>query len=181
LGLGATLRHQHAGLAVPDFPLAYGRVWPATDAAALTAYNQNRMELRGEKPITALHIYLHLTHRFMAVVILGVVTLVAWTAKQPSQTPRGWGKWTQVWLAITVAQALLGALTIWSNKAADVATGHVMLGSLTLVTGALLTVSMWRSRPVMVSDYVGVSARDRALANRLRPTETTAPAPSSSP
>ena len=32
--LGATMRHQHAGLAIPDFPLAYGKLWPAMDAAS---------------------------------------------------------------------------------------------------------------------------------------------------
>ncbi len=26
--LGATMRHQHAGLAIPDFPLAYHKLWP---------------------------------------------------------------------------------------------------------------------------------------------------------
>ena len=34
-------------------------------------------------------------------------------------------------------QVLLGAATIWTNKAADVATGHVMVGALALLTGAL--------------------------------------------
>ena len=33
----------------------------------------------------------------------------------------------------------LGAFTIWTNKAADVATTHVAVGALTLVLGALLT------------------------------------------
>src|SRR5207344_2903371 len=46
--LGATMRHQHAGLAVPDFPLAYGKVWPATDAASIAAYNAQRLEAAGE-------------------------------------------------------------------------------------------------------------------------------------
>ena len=32
LMLGATMRHQHAGLAIPDFPLAYGKLWPDVDA-----------------------------------------------------------------------------------------------------------------------------------------------------
>src|SRR5882724_6411187 len=32
LMLGATMRHQHAGLAIPDFPTAYGHLWPVTDA-----------------------------------------------------------------------------------------------------------------------------------------------------
>src|SRR5688572_26895560 len=31
--VGATMRHYQAGLAVPDLPLAYGQVIPATDAA----------------------------------------------------------------------------------------------------------------------------------------------------
>ena len=29
------MRHQHAGLAIPDFPLAYGKIWPDTSAAAV--------------------------------------------------------------------------------------------------------------------------------------------------
>ena len=56
---GATMRHQHAGLAVPDFPLAYGKVWPATDAASVQFYNAHRMEAAGEQPITAPHIVVH--------------------------------------------------------------------------------------------------------------------------
>jgi hypothetical protein len=31
----------------------------------------------------------------------------------------------------------LGAATIWTNKAADIATLHVMVGALALLTGAL--------------------------------------------
>src|SRR5205823_12891502 len=33
--VGATMRHYQAGLAVPDFPLAYGKLIPATDASSL--------------------------------------------------------------------------------------------------------------------------------------------------
>jgi hypothetical protein len=39
---------------------------------------------------------------------------------------------------------LLGAFTIWSNKAADVATAHMVVGALSLVTGALLTIISFR-------------------------------------
>jgi heme A synthase len=35
------------------------------------------------------------------------------------------------------AQVALGAATIWTNKAADIATAHVMVGALSLVTGTL--------------------------------------------
>jgi cytochrome c oxidase assembly protein subunit 15 len=41
------------------------------------------------------------------------------------------------WLALLTVQIILGAATIWSNKAADIATGHVMVGALALLTGAL--------------------------------------------
>ena len=51
--LGATMRHQHAGLAIPDFPLAYGRLWPATDPESVLRYNQQRTEITAAKPITA--------------------------------------------------------------------------------------------------------------------------------
>src|SRR5437763_335976 len=45
LVLGATMRHQHAGLAIPDFPAAYRRLWPALDAESVARYNQNRVEV----------------------------------------------------------------------------------------------------------------------------------------
>src|SRR5262249_54171567 len=51
--LGATMRHQHAGLAVPDFPLAYGRVWPQINEAFLQRINSQRLDLEQSKPITA--------------------------------------------------------------------------------------------------------------------------------
>ena len=40
------MRHQHAGLAVPDFPLAYGKVWPPTDTAFLEEVNRARETLK---------------------------------------------------------------------------------------------------------------------------------------
>ena len=70
LMLGATMRHQHAGLAIPDFPAAYGKIWPDTDAASILRYNQNRMEVFGYNPITAFQVELQMVHRLMALVIL---------------------------------------------------------------------------------------------------------------
>src|SRR5882672_9479324 len=49
--IAATMRHQHAGLAIPDFPLAYGKIWPDTSAEAVAGYNAHRMEMNGENPI----------------------------------------------------------------------------------------------------------------------------------
>jgi cytochrome c oxidase assembly protein subunit 15 len=51
--LGATMRHQHAGLAISDFPLAHGKIWPDTSPDAIARYNQERMEATNVNPITA--------------------------------------------------------------------------------------------------------------------------------
>ena len=49
------------------------------------------------------------------------------------------------WLGMIVAQMVLGAATIWTNKSADMATAHVAVGALLLVTGALMTLVAFRS------------------------------------
>ena len=48
------------------------------------------------------------------------------------------------WLGLILLQITLGAVTIWSNKAADIATAHVVVGALSLVTGSLLTIVSFR-------------------------------------
>ncbi|MGH7967249.1 MAG: hypothetical protein ACREIC_00835, partial [Limisphaerales bacterium] len=45
---------------------------------------------------------------------------------------------TATWLGLILVQVLLGAATIWSNKAADIATAHVLVGALALALGTLL-------------------------------------------
>src|ERR1019366_10726704 len=45
-----------------------------------------------------------------------------------------------VWLGAILTQVLLGAATIWSNKAADIATAHVLVGALSLALGAILSI-----------------------------------------
>jgi len=135
LMIGATMRHQHAGLSIPDFPLAYGRLWPDTSAEAVARYNQQRVEVTTANPITAFQIWLQLVHRLVALVILIGVAMVAWRTRTGSSTPC-LRRLARVWLGLILVQVGLGAWTIWSNKAADVATGHVLVGALSLVTGA---------------------------------------------
>jgi cytochrome c oxidase assembly protein subunit 15 len=48
-----------------------------------------------------------------------------------------------------LVQAGMGMWTIWSNKAADIATLHVVGGALTLVTGALICVIQRRSQSTL--------------------------------
>ena len=69
LVLGATMRGQHAGLAIPDFPTAYGKIWPDTSPDAVAHYNAQRMDVNGENPITAFQIELQMFHRIVALTI----------------------------------------------------------------------------------------------------------------
>jgi len=134
LMVGATMRHQHAGLAIPDFPLAYGKVWPDASADAVVRYNQQRVEIISANAITPFQIWLQMIHRLMAVGILMGVAMVAWAARR-SESPISVRRLAMAWLGLILVQVALGAWTIWSNKAADVATGHVLVGALSLVTG----------------------------------------------
>ncbi len=137
LVLGATMRHQHAGLAVPDFPLAYGKIWPPTDAASLERANENRIDYREFSPITAAQIYLHMAHRMTALLILLGVGSCAILARKGERSPRI-ARFSTAWFCLILAQGLLGAFTVWSNKAADIATAHVACGALSLTAGSLL-------------------------------------------
>ena len=142
--LGATMRHQHAGLAIPDFPLAYGKLWPAMDAASVEKYNQQRLEVTAVNPITSVQIALQMTHRSLALLIVCAVIFCAWSAHRNLGRKHPIARLTALWIILIFCQALFGAVTIWSNKAADIATGHVLVGALSLMTGALTTIIAYR-------------------------------------
>ncbi len=135
--IAATMRHQHAGLAIPDFPAAYGQLWPDTSPAAVAHYNVQRVSVTDEAPITAFQIKLQMVHRAVALMIAILTAACVWLAwcRLGGRDPLT--KLAIGWLALIFVQVGLGAWTIWSNKAADVATLHVMVGALSLVTGAL--------------------------------------------
>jgi cytochrome c oxidase assembly protein subunit 15 len=145
LVLGATMRHDHAGLSIDDFPLAYGQVWPKTDAASVAAYNQVRLA-HNEHPTSAFYILVQMAHRAGAVLITCCILAAAadaWLARDCAPELR---KWSAVWVGLVLVQFALGAWTIWSGKDAHVATTHVVVGALTLMTGALLTAMSARLR-----------------------------------
>jgi len=144
LVLGATMRHKHAGLAIPDFPAAYGRIWPDTSPSAVLRYNQNRTEILGDNPVTAFQIELQMAHRIAALAILVVVGLAAWHARHSLGRRHPLARLALVWLGLVVAQACLGAATIWTGKSADIATAHVACGALCLVTGGLTSLLSFR-------------------------------------
>jgi cytochrome c oxidase assembly protein subunit 15 len=137
LAIGATMRGQHAGLAIPDFPAAYGKIWPDAGPNAVAHYNARRMDVNGENPITAFQIELQMFHRIVALTIGILVAFCARLSWKQLGGGNPLAKLAWSWLALIILQIGLGAWTIWSNKAADVATLHVLVGALSLVTGAL--------------------------------------------
>lgn len=152
--LGASMRHQHAGLAIGDFPTAYGRLWPATDAASIATYNHQRGEVRALNPITAGGVVLQMAHRLTALAIVLAVFWLAGATRRSMGATSVPGRLALGWMILILVQAGLGALTIWTNKAADIATAHVAIGALSLVTGALLVLIAARdeARPAAACD-----------------------------
>jgi cytochrome c oxidase assembly protein subunit 15 len=62
----------------------------------------------------------------------------------------------KTWLMLVFVQFTLGAWTIWSNKAADIATSHVFVGALILMIGVLLSVTL--SAMLLSTSRVDVAA-----------------------
>ena len=169
--LGATMRHQHAGLAIPDFPLAYGKLWPAMDPQSVALYNQRRIEVVAANPITAFQIGLQMVHRLMAACILAAVAAAAWLAHRRLGSQHPVARFSLLWLGLILVQAALGAFTIWSNKAADVATAHVLVGALSLACGSIVsvvTLALLKQSP---------EAAKRAASQPLRSSFTPRPSP----
>ena len=156
--LGASMRHQHAGLAVPDFPLAYGKVWPATDPESVLRYNQSRLETTAYNPITAPQVRLHMLHRVGAVFIYLSVAVCAWVCRRQLGIRHPMTRLALGWFGIVNLQFLLGAATVWSLKAADVATAHVVTGALALLTGAGLAAMAFRRRVAEAASQPSVAS-----------------------
>jgi len=143
LGLGATMRHQHRDLAILDFPTANGTWIPDTSATALAKINAQR-DARGLSDVTAFQIWLQMAHRSLALII--AIGVIAFCLRVWRYAPRlaALKRLSILWVALVVCQIALGAWTIWSNKAADVATAHVALGAIMLSFGVSISAICWR-------------------------------------
>lgn len=144
LALGATMRHQHRDLAILDFPTANGAWLPDTSADALARINAWR-DARAFSNVTAPQIWLQMTHRFLALLI--AVAVIAFSLRVWKQRVNSLKRLSILWATILVCQLTLGAWTIWSNKAADVATAHVAVGATMLCLGVIISAILWHGAP----------------------------------
>ena len=143
LALGATMRHQHRDLAILDFPTANGAWIPDTSATALTKINAWR-DAQGFSDVTAFQIWLQMAHRFLALIIAFVVITFCVRVWKDVRQITALQRLSILWVALLFFQLTLGAWTIWSNKAADIATAHVAGGAIMLSFGVSSWAICWR-------------------------------------
>lgn len=156
--IAATMRHQHAGLSIPDFPLAYGHLLPDISATAVTAINADRLA-HAIKPTTSFQICLQMFHRGGAVLLFGTLLLLIIRSREILPSNHWIHRWLLLWCLLLFCQITLGAWTILSNKAADIATTHMALGALMLAGALLFTFRLFccqresiTESPVLMSD-----------------------------
>lgn len=147
LGLGATMRHQHRDLAILDFPAAYGKLIPDVSASALAKINAWR-DARALSDVTAFQIWLQMAHRALAVLI-AIAIIAFWIFARTRSSNITLRRLSSVWLFLLLCQITLGAWTIWSNKAADIATTHVAVGAIMLSLGISICATIWRMRTAL--------------------------------
>ncbi len=129
--IGATMRHTGGGLAIPDFPLSYGRLVP---------------------PFWNLAIALHFSHRVVALVIAALATAVAWRILDRHRSRPELLRPASALVAAVVGQITLGAFVVLTGKNEIVNTLHVATGAVVLGTSLFLTLRAFRvrfGRPVM--------------------------------
>jgi cytochrome c oxidase assembly protein subunit 15 len=164
LALGAVMRHEHRDLAILDFPTANGAWLPDTSAPALAKINAWR-EARGLSVVDAFQIWLQMTHRFLALLIAMAIGALCLRIRGDARDFRILRRMSFLWVVLVFCQIALGAWTIWSNKAADIATAHVALGAVMLSFGVSVSAICWRiahEKP----DSVGALRRPDAAAGR---------------
>ncbi|HYS26552.1 MAG TPA: COX15/CtaA family protein [Vicinamibacterales bacterium] len=136
--IGATMRHTGAGLAIPDFPLAFGHLVPPQWDAKIAIHFAHRA---GAATVAALalatagHVFYHHRRaelRRPAMLLLGLLAL----------------------------QITLGALTVLSQKQFLVNSLHVVNGALVLVTSLVLTLRAHRARFADAGSAVSFAQRD---------------------
>jgi cytochrome c oxidase assembly protein subunit 15 len=123
--LGATMRHTGGGLAIPDFPLAFGRIVP---------------------PFWNSGIALHFAHRIGALVVatLVIAVVAAIVRRHGRRAELARPAWV---LALAVGvQVTLGAFVVLTGKQPIINTLHVATGSIVLATSVLLTLRTFRAR-----------------------------------
>lgn len=123
--LGATMRHTNAGLAIPDFPLAFGHLVP---------------------PHWDAKIAIHFAHRVGALVVTGLLLAVAGHVFAHHRGRTELRRPATLLLVLLPLQIALGAFTVLSGRQHIINSLHVVTGASVLVTSLVLTLRAHRAR-----------------------------------
>ncbi len=124
--LGALMRHTGSGLAIPDFPLAFGRLVPAFETP---------------------NVAIHFAHRVGALLVTG---MIVWTSVRILSGYRRHARLVRPAILIAgllTVQLTLGAFTVWSEKAVMITTFHVANGAVILAASVFLTIRSFAMLP----------------------------------
>jgi cytochrome c oxidase assembly protein subunit 15 len=126
--LGAAMRHTGSGLAIPDFPLAFGGLLPPTWSGPVAV---------------------HFAHRAWAVVTaIAAGWLVLHVRRQHAGVPL-LRRPANALALLLIAQITLGAYVIWTRRDMYINSAHVMVGALVLATSVVLALRAHRVRFAM--------------------------------
>jgi cytochrome c oxidase assembly protein subunit 15 len=128
--LGAWMRHSKAALAIPDFPLAFGRVIPVFSTPEIA---------------------IHFAHRVNALIVLAMITTTWVSVFRFFRSQPKLMRPATLLFGLVLVQIVLGAFTVWTATAVPVATAHVAVGALVLATSLVLTLRGYRYRSVLRS------------------------------
>lgn len=115
--IGATMRHNAAGLAIPDFPAAFGHLIP---------------------PMWSAKIAINFAHRVGALVVTLAILATSSHVLYHHRGRRGLVRPAILLLVFVAAQVTLGAFVIWSRKDPVINTLHVVNGAAVLGTALVL-------------------------------------------
>jgi cytochrome c oxidase assembly protein subunit 15 len=149
--VGAIMRHSDAGLAIPDFPTSFGKWLPplvVNDAFRQQAVHRYGLDL-GLNRVTAFQIWINFAHRIGAVCVTAAVIALCATILRRLGDQKVLVRPAITLLVLLAVQITLGILTVLLRKPADIASAHVAVGSLVLVTAwvMLVRIAVLRASP----------------------------------
>lgn len=157
--LGGWMRHTGAGLAIPDFPLSYGRLVPPLTADGLAMVNSVRTGQYVYRYLDSIApVVIHFLHRGWAVVVISVIVALYVVTIRKHRDSRVYVGLASGLIALVCTQALLGGLTIWTAKAVIPTTAHVALGSVILALTVVYAVIYRHGGPILVRQRAPAAA-----------------------
>jgi cytochrome c oxidase assembly protein subunit 15 len=143
--IGATMRHNDAGLAIPDFPTAFGHVIP---------------------PVWNAKVAIHFAHRVGAMIVALAILATSGHVLFHHLQRRDLVRPALLMLALVSMQVTLGAFVIWSGKNPLINTAHVVNGAALLATSLALTLRSFRAGFERTVQPVRTPVQDRGAGAR---------------